>query len=216
MWLAALAVAFIAMHWEFLSRMVRASRDPNWSHILIVPLISGYYLMQHKDRLRALPKRVCWWGLPLVMLGLYSYFWWIYPGRNDMFRGYSMIITLFGLALLLLGPAAMRVVWFPIAYLVFAVKIPDSLWERIANQLQDIAARGSGVTLNVAAVFFDFTPSRDGNQITLGFMRDGAWVEEGLNIAEACSGLRMLMAFVALWASRWRSCGTGRGGSGWS
>ncbi len=197
-WIAALTIAFVAMHFEFISRMVMASRDPNWSHILIVPLISLYYLMQHKDRLAATPRRVCWWGLPLLLLGIYSYFWWIYPGRNDMFRGYSMIISLFGLALLLLGPAAMRVVWFPIAYLVFAVKIPDALWERIANALQDIAARGAGVTLNVAAVFVDFTPTREGNQITLGFMQDGRWVEEGLNIAEACSGLRMLMAFVAL------------------
>jgi exosortase len=197
-WIAVLGLAFVLLHEEFIRRMALASKDPNWSHIIIVPLISIYYIVQHKQRLAAMPRRICWWGLPILLLGIYSYMWWIFPGRNDMLRGYSMILSLFGLTLFLLGPQPMKVLWFPIAYLILAVKIPDSLWERIANRLQDIAADGAGFLLQAFAVFIDFEPSKTGNTIVLKFMRDGLWVEEGLNIAEACSGLRMLMAFIAL------------------
>ena len=199
-WLGILSVglAFASMHWEILRRSVSFSKDPNWSHILIVPLIAIYYVVQHKGRLDAAPKRVCWGALPLVLVGLYTYLFWMYPGQSNMFRGWSAVFTLGMVLWFILGTSAMRVLWFPVAYLVFGVKISDSVWSRIAESLQDIAAAGATVCLESLAVFMDFTVTSTGNSIELGFMRGGQWVREGLNVAEACSGLRMLMAFVAL------------------
>lgn len=196
---AALAgAAFVWMFWEILRRSFHFSSDPNWSHIVIVPLISLYYVFQHKDRLAAAPKRLFWPALPVLIGAIYLYLWWIYPGRNDMFRGYSAVLGLGALLWFVLGSRAMRVLWFPTAYLVFAVKISDAIWSRIAERLQDIAAKGATIVLEVYAAFTNVSVANDGNSITLRFFRDGAWVEEGLNVAEACAGLRMLMAFVAL------------------
>jgi len=197
-WIGVAAAFFAWMHIDFLRQTVRWSKDPDWSHVLIIPAISLYYLHQHKAKLQAAPKRLCWWALPLVFLGLYSYVFWIFPGRNDMFRGYSMVLTIFATALFLLGPSAMRVLWFPIAYLVLAVKVSDAIWSRIAERLQDVAAAGATTVLQVCAEFMDFTVANQGNTITLGFMKNGVWIEEGMNVAEACAGLRMLMAFIAL------------------
>lgn len=197
-WIVLCAAFFGWMHSNFLHKTWLWSKDPNWSHVLIIPLISIYYIHQHKTRLQAAPKRLCWWALPLIFLGLYSYIFWIFPGRNDMFRGYSMVFTVFATVLFLLGPAAMRVLWFPIAYLVFAIKISDSIWSRVAERLQDIAASGATVMLQICAEFMDFTINTVGNTITLGFMKNGAWTEFPMNVAEACAGLRMLMAFIAL------------------
>ncbi len=199
-WVASIAVsaAFVWMFWEILRRSFHFSSDPNWSHIVIVPLISGYYVFQHKDRLAAAPKRLCWPALPVLAGAIYLYLWWIYPGRNDMFRGYSAVLALGALLWFVLGSRAMRVLWFPVLYLGFAVKISDAIWSRIAERLQDVAAKGATIALEIYAAFTNVSVANHGNSITLRFFRDGAWVEEGLNVAEACAGLRMLMAFVAL------------------
>lgn len=197
-WIGVCLAFFGWMHWNYLYQTYLWSKDPNWSHVLIIPLISVYYIHQHKARLKAAPKRLCWWALPLVFLGLYSYVFWIFPGRNDMFRGYSMVFTIFATVLFLLGTSAMRVLWFPIVYLVFAVKISDAIWSRIAERLQDVAAMGATLMLQILAEFMDFTVESTGNTITMGFMQNGVWVQEGMNVAEACAGLRMLMAFIAL------------------
>ncbi len=195
----ALAVLFAWLHWEFLYRSTLAAvADPNWSHIAVVPFISAYYVFLNRDRLAELHQRLFWPGLVVVFLGLFSYVWWIYPGRNDMFRGYSMILTLFGVVLFTLGPAKMRVLWFPIAYMAFAVKIPDSIWERIAFQLTIVASVGAEVMLNIASQLLDFHISKDGQSFRMMWMEDGKLIEHGFDVAGACSGLRMLMAFCAL------------------
>ena len=198
LWIGLCTALFAWMHWTFLYATYRYSQDPNWSHVLIVPLISLYYIYLHKGRLAAAPKRICWWALPAVFLGLYSYLFWIFPGRNDMLRGYSMVFTIFAATLFLLGPSAMRVLWFPIAYLGLAVKISDSIWSRIAEKLQDVASTGASWVLECLAAVMNFNVSRSGNTLTLSFFQDGAWVSEPMNVAEACAGLRMLMAFIAL------------------
>ncbi|MEO1235375.1 MAG: exosortase/archaeosortase family protein [Planctomycetota bacterium] len=197
-WIGVCTALFVWMHWLFLKSTYYFSQDPDWSHVVIVPVISVYYIVQHRARLAAAPKRLFWWALPLVFFGLYAYVWGIYPGRNDMMRGYSMILTVFFTVLFLLGPSAMRVLWFPIAYLVFAVKVSDAIWSRVAERLQDIAAAGATVLLELCSRFMDFGVQATGNTIVMTFVKDGRYVEYPMNVAEACAGLRMLMAFIAL------------------
>lgn len=200
-WIVGLGVVFLLIHWTFLyntSRIFTSDKGTtraDWSHIIAIPLIAGYYIYQKRDELRRLPAGICWWGLPILFMGLFSYVWWIFPGRNDMFRGYSMVVGLFGLVLLL-GPKMMRVLWFPVLYMVFAVKVADSLWEQIAMVLQDIASRGAYFVLQLLAPILDFDIDRDGNTIKMLGGNLTNWYP--MNVAEACSGLRMLMAFIAL------------------
>lgn len=203
-WTGIVGLLFILVHHVFLERMLRIATnnfkgiDPNWGHILAVPVIAGLFIYQHRENLLAQPRRLCWWGLFPFFAGLFGYAVGIYPGQNNMIQGYSMILTLFGLVLFLLGPASMRVLWFPILFLTFAVKISDRIWEQVAWQLQQVAAKGATLALQFFAVFLDFNVNNSGSTLQLSFLRDGVLVSEGLNVAEACSGLRMLMAFLAL------------------
>ncbi|QQE13007.1 exosortase/archaeosortase family protein [Planctomycetota bacterium] len=204
-WAIAIAISFIALHWAFLWRMYLIARsDNNWSHALIVPVISLYYIFQHRNRLMATQARVCLWGLPFLILGIFSYIFGVNPIRNFMLQGYGMILGLFGLVLFLLGPKIMRVLWFPIFYLGFGVKVSQRIWEEIAVQLQWIAANCATVTLKFFSIFMDFEVTNSGTTISLtqnkidpysGMLRP---FTESLNVAEACAGLRMLMAFLAL------------------
>ena len=92
----------------------------------------------------------------------------------------------------------MKLLWFPVAYLALAVKIPDSIWQQIAFQLQQIASAGSEITLTIAGALLDFRVQADGQDFVMTWFAGGGYEEARFSIAEACSGLRMLMAFVAL------------------
>ncbi|MEX0776314.1 MAG: exosortase/archaeosortase family protein [Phycisphaeraceae bacterium] len=134
-------------------------------------------------------------GLLFMVAGLMSYGWWLGPGRNDMLQGYSMVLCLFGLVLFLMGPAPMQVLWFPIVYLVLGVRIAPRWWEALAGQLQFVAARGASVVINLFRLVMDIEATVRGS--TIEIIYDGRKIEP-LNVAEACAGLRMLMAFIAL------------------
>lgn len=209
-WIAVIAALFICLHGDFLWRTVRiatnapspsvaavlknllsGSLNQDWSHSLVIPFIAIYYVYQRRADLARAPRRLCWPGLAVFFLGLISYAWWISPGRNDMLQGYSMIVALFGLVLFMLGPAVMRIAWFPIVYLVFAVKVSDRLWDEIAFRLQILAAHGATVALK----FLTIDASVEGSTINIS---RGVNAVKHLNVAEACAGLRMLMAFMAM------------------
>ncbi len=201
LWASAIALLFIALHHNFLWRMFHIATDRwegDWSHALVIPFISAFFVWQRRDDLARTPLRRCWPALPLMLLGVLSYAWWIYPGRNDMFQGYSMIFTLFALVLFLLGPRAMRILWLPIGYLVLAVKVADRIWDAIAWKLQIIASHAASVVLNFCGLVLDLEAHVSGSTIELAYTQNGVWTTYSLNVAEACSGLRMLAAFIAL------------------
>lgn len=201
LWFTLIGGLFILLFRNFLVRMFLIATDRwegDWSHAIVIPLIAGYYLYQHRYEVNALKREVWWPGLGVMFLGIFSYSWWIYPGRNDMFQGYSMIIALFGMVLFLYGLKRIRILWFPVAYLLLAVKVSDRIWEQIAWKLQLLAAQSSSLALDFIGAFMNLDATVDGSTIKISFMRDAVWVTESLNVAEACSGLRMLAAFVAL------------------
>jgi len=190
--IAIIAALFIPLHWDIINRLIRfAWTDGDWSHAFLVPLISIYFIHQRREALRAVTPRTCWWGLPLLLAGMIGYFLSIYPVRNDMLKGYFMIFEIFALVLLLAGPGVIRVVWLPIVYLMFAVKVSQKYWTIIAENLQFFAAKASVVTLQLFGI--DATVTGTTIDLWKGMEPLGS-----LNVAEACSGLRMLMTFIAL------------------
>ncbi len=201
-WLASVtfAVFFIWLHWAFFYRAYLAATDQfaDWGHILIAPLISGAYLWQHRAEVSATRKRVFWPGLVLVFAGVFGYFLAIYPVRNDLVGGVCMLLSLVGCALTVFGPAMLRWLAFPIAYLGFMIKVPDSIWQQIAFKLQLIAAAGSNITLTIFGRLMGFQIDHQGQVIEMSWWENGALVRHPMNIAEACSGLRSLMMFIAM------------------
>ena len=197
LWIAVIGLLIIAFHWHLISSMVRIGlNDPNWSHMLIIPFISIYYIHINRQKLMATPRRVCRWGLPFIVLGIIGYVLGIYPIQNHMAMGYSMILTIFGICLLLLGPAMMKILWFPIAFLVFAIKISPAIWSVIAGKMQNFAATGSYMILELTSAFTGVHATLRGSTIDLDYGQLNP--PTPMNVAEACGGMRMLMAFLAL------------------
>lgn len=103
----------------------------------------------------------------------------------------GITLALFGAVWTILGTRAMRVLWFPLLYVcVFSQTLSERMLSKVTFLLQDLAALGAYGLLLVMGLDAD----RSGNTITV--ISEG--VSHPLNIAEACSGMRMVVAFAAL------------------
>ena len=192
-----LLAALVAVFWVFVKQQViQAFEAPaDWGHTLFIPFMSGYFAYLKKDEILAKPFKSNWLGLPIVLFGVAAYVAatfgpsWFVLHHNA--RGIAIGITLFGLSLQILGWRATKYLLFPLAYwVVFGQTVSDRLLQLITQRMQDWSAVGAYGVLALVGVDVD----RSGNIITV--FVDGK--PNQLNVAEACSGMRMLVAFLAL------------------
>lgn len=194
---ALLLALMVVIFFNFFQRQVLFawSQPSDWGHTLIIPAVSGYFIwMRRAELARLQPFQQSWWGLVPVALGVGWYMLCVF-GPKPLFHHNIMsagvACTIFGAAWLLFGTAAMRWLWFPISFLwVFGQTLSEVLMNKVTFQLQDIAAYGAYVLLTIIGTEVD----RSGNMLMV--WSDG--IGYPLNVAEACSGMRMLVAFMAL------------------
>lgn len=187
----AVGASFCALFYHFLLNQIEISRDPDWSHAYLIPAISAYYIYENRGRILALPARANWLGLPLMLLGVGLYFFFtLGPTTNHTLQGAAMICTLLGLVLLLLGARLWWALMFPMLYLAMGVRMPPRLLLMVTPTLQVWASRGSYYLLNLLGYDTDIS----GTVLTV--YHNGKTLP--LNVAEACSGMRMIVAFIAL------------------
>jgi exosortase len=188
----AILAALLALlnRWQFRPLVWTWRTDPNWSHGFLIPLFSLYLLYARREELLSAPRRGCLWGLPVLLAGLGLNIFGVYY-RTWWFSQLSIPIMLFGVVLWVAGPAVIRLAWLPILYLVLAMPIPEMIYVQIALPLQNFAAKAATTFLQAFNVEMTVTASR------LDIIsRSGA--EHALTVAEACSGVRSLIAYVAL------------------
>jgi len=165
--------------------------DANWAHGFVIPLFGLYLLYNRRDELARAHRRVCLWGLPIMVFAIILSFLGFYPIGTYFISHVCIILMLFGLVLYLGGPQIIRITWLPILFLIFAMPIPDMAYNRIAVPLQEFAAKGTAILLRL----FGVQISVDASSLQV-ISRTGQWHQ--LTVAEACSGIRSLMAFMAL------------------
>jgi exosortase len=169
-----------------LSAMVEHWRIvPDYSHgFLIVPL-AFIFAYEKKYLLQAATLKGSWWGVGLLAVGLSL----LALGQlgsllAPLRAGY--VFGMMGLVLLLLGKDAFFLLLFPMAFLLMMVPLPQSVVNIIAFPLQLIAAEWAVSLLQLIGI----PVLLEGNIIHLA--------GGDLFVAEACSGLRSLMALLTL------------------
>lgn len=192
-----LGAAFVAMFYRFFALQHAFSSDAleDWGHAYVIPLISGYMVWQRREALSQVRAHPFWPGLVLLMLGLVSYAFMAVVVGNHMFAGAAMLLALSGLVLTVLGVKAFGLLFLPIAFLALGITISERVMIELTFRLQLVASQGAYVVLSVLAPLLDYTVSLQGNTLTVV---EGSGAEHALNVAEACSGMRMVVAFVAL------------------
>ncbi len=98
----------------------------------------------------------------------------------------SLPITLYGLVLYLMGPAAARIVRFPAVLLVLAFPIPGKLYLELVVPLKLFVSQGAAWLLRQAG----YEVVRQGNVLIVDSLPIG--------VTEACAGLSSLMTILAL------------------
>ena len=198
---AALATLWVACFWVFGHKAFEiATTDPDWSHLLGIPLVASWWVYSLRGTLRVAPAKPDWRGFPVLLLGLFAYAAALFPIRNGMLEGGSMLLALAGLVLLLGGNRWLRILLPVVMFLGFTIRVSDRAWELITAKLQTVAAGGASGTLDVLGLVLpgDVETQLNGNTITLLQQTASGMRAYPLNVAEACSGIRSLMAFVAL------------------
>jgi len=166
----------MGLHWKDVA---------DYSHGFVVAPLALYFAYERLPRLKRAPVDPTWWGLVPLILGSIA----LVIGRLGvelMSMRVAFVLTLIGIVLLTLGRSMARILAFPLLFLFLMVPLPQSLVNVIAFPLQLIAA-GIAVdalhSLHVPALL-------EGNIIHLASSQ--------LFVAEACSGLRSLMALGTL------------------
>jgi exosortase len=192
--------AFIGLYfrWFLLQHAHSKAAPEDWGHAYLVPLISGYLLWQRREAIERVRAEAFWPGLCPMLLGIVSYFFLVstrFPGGH-MVQGWALLLTLVGVVLLLTGPRMLGLVFLPIAFLVFGITVSEAVMIRATAELQLLASSGAWVVLSAIGLVSGFGCDAAGNVLTLTTPSGDALPP--LNVAEACSGMRMLVAFFAL------------------
>jgi exosortase len=166
--------------------MVRHWQDvPDYSHGFIVAPLALYFAWERRRDLARCPIEPSWWGVVLLALGVLA----LMVGRLGvelMAMRTGFLLTLHGLVLLLLGRHVYRVLLFPLLFLFLMIPLPQSVANNITFPLQLIAS-----DLAMTPLYWLQIPAlREGNIIHLA--------DTQLLVAEACSGLRSVMALFTL------------------
>ncbi len=189
---AALLIPLAGLVWAFWTTFAELTQawklNPQYSHGWLVPVFAAVLLYARRDRLDFNAFRPSAWGLPVLALGVavrlvgaYFYWSWLDP--------ISLLPTLLGLGLLVGGWAFVRWAWPAVLFLGFMIPLPYSLAVALSGPLQHLATIVSTFVMQVLGL----PALAEGNVILLN--------EHQINIVEACSGLSMLVVFIALSAA---------------
>jgi len=190
--IVAILVALVYRH-TFATLWRTWETNPNYSHGALIPPVVIFLLWTARKRIGDLAGRgratavALAAGLALVALALLGH---IVSIRSGVFmtQGHSFVLLLFGIALIWLGGLAMRALWFPLGYLVFMLPMPPYLMNVVSFRLKLLAAKfGSAIAMRMGIPL-----ARSGMTIHIP--------AGSLRIADPCSGLRSLIALVALGA----------------
>lgn len=181
--LLALAAVVLLYHATFWSMLELWSRSQTFAHGFLIVPISCWLAWRQRARLAALAPQPSRRGL--LLLGALGLAWLLADAANvPVVEQYAATAMLPACVLAILGWPAVRLLAFPLAYLFLAVPFG----EVFLDPLIDFTA-----AFTVTALQWTGVPVfRDGSNFSLP---SGNW-----SVVEACSGLRYLIAALALGA----------------
>ena len=151
-----------------------------YNHGALIPFLTGWLVWQRKDELASFAPELWWPGLVGMAAG--AALWLLGDaGSIALFRQAALVVMLQSLVPTLLGLTLARALAFPLFYLFFMIPVGEEL----VPALQIFTAKMSMALLGLAGVpahiegIFITTPN--------GYYK----------VAEACAGVKFLVAMVA-------------------
>ncbi len=167
-----------------LSRTIWATDEQGHGPIILA--VAVWLLYSQRHTLASLPAQpVPWLGWPLLVFALLLYAF----GRSQdiiMFAIGSQMVLMVAVLLLFSSVRGLRLVWFPIFFLLFMVPLPEALVAAITAPLK------SAVSAVASNLLYDlgYPVGRSGVVMTVGPYQ--------LLVADACAGLNSMFTLEAL------------------
>ncbi|MDQ3221548.1 MAG: EpsI family protein, partial [Acidobacteriota bacterium] len=166
--------------------------DENYSHGLLVPFVICYIIWLEFDSLRSTHKKPEFWiGLSIVFSALLMLLAGTL-GAELFVQRISLVLILIGIVIYFFGRKVLQKLVVPFALLLLAIPIPQIIFNKIAFPLQMLASKAADWGIKL----FNISTTRRGNVIEL--VPRGQTQAVGLEVVEACSGIRSLMTLMAL------------------
>lgn len=176
-WLAVLGLTFS----DWVKMVDQWWNISTYNHVLFVPLIVGWLVYTRKDQLFELVPQGWWPGLIPLAGALMLWLLGSLAGVNTASQ-LGAVVALQACVVTVLGPRVALANAFPLAYMLFLVPFGDELvpaLQMITAELVIALTEWSGIPAIIDGVFID-TP--------VGLFE----------VAEACSGVKFLIAMIAL------------------
>ena len=169
-----------------LTSLVRQwASDDNYSHGFVVVPFAAYFAWLRRKDLAALPIRPHWFGAVVAIGSLFV----LVAGRlgAELFLARISLVGLTaGAVLFLYGPRHLRLLAFPIAFLLLMVPLPAVVFNQLAFPLQLLASSAGETVLSASGI----PVLREGNVLVLPTTT--------LEVVQACSGIRSLVSLLTL------------------
>lgn len=161
------------------------AEDTYYSHGFLIPFVCGFFVWQRRDEFIERQNDYSWTGFFFIVVALLIHF-----GSTVLYvfftSGISILILAFGISLFLYGKRSTRAILFPLSYLAFMLPLPGGIINAIAYPMK----------LGIASVSATLAQGLGFPILQNGFFIDTAGGT--LLIDNPCSGLRSLIAFLAL------------------
>src|SRR3972149_7707395 len=110
-----------------------------YSYGFLIPLVSLYIIWIEREKLKHIQAVSNFLlGVPLLVIGLFMLISDTHGSAS--IQVFSLIIAITGMVLLILGKGFLKVLSFPIAYLLFTVPFWDNLTKRLDLPFQNFTA----------------------------------------------------------------------------
>ena len=173
--------------------IARWIHDDNWSHGWLIPLFSIYFLISRREQLLNVRPKPNYLGIVVLTLSLSMYFLSAWILRMGYPQAVSIVGAILGVTLLMGGWPVMRIAWFPILFLLLAIPLPQSMYVSLTMPLRECASTVAAAVMPLLAPGLH----TEAQAVVIDYSMPGHGIGQ-LNVEEACSGMRSLMAFVTL------------------
>lgn len=181
--LIGLAALYVPSYLELARSVWKTDEQGHGPIILGVSLWLFFQKREAMAQLEARPRR--WGGSALLLVGLLAYV----LGRSQSFLALevvSQLAVIMAVILLFLGRAGLRLLWFPLFFMLFMTPFPEAMVAAVTGPLKSAVSTVSSELLYRAG----YPISQQGVIITVG--------QYQLLVADACAGLNSMFTLEAL------------------
>jgi exosortase len=180
------AAAFLWLYAGVLTGLARQwASDDNYSHGFLVVPLAAFFAWEQRGALARAEIRPSLAGLAVVIASLLLFLIGTF-GADLFLTRISLVGVLVGTILFLCGSACLRILAFPLGFLLLMVPVPSIVFNQITFPLQLLASQAGELVISAAGI----PVLREGNILQLP--------TRTLEVAEACSGIRSLVSLLML------------------